>query len=349
MRRRHRPVLLDSHVAHGLPHPTPGDLPGLAAWSVEACGQPPTPRGPRRNRLACGGPVSCGKPTRHGFDVRGCQPTELVAEVRGTLLGSETEVTTAHGRRWQYPLIGTVVVANALLAFQGQAELTPWKLILGALWLAAAGYLGWCFAGREEKLTAQCELDGPTGMFNRGHFELCFKRSLAITARHRQPLALFVIDVDGLKSINDRLGHRAGDAAIKLVADALRKGCRAGDVAARWGGDEFVLLAPHTNSHQAETLARRITAAVRAEAATNSAEARVRGTPSAPWVTVSVGYAIAQPQKASSLVAATLFAEADQAMYRRKATRAAPTARLDLHRDRVPGREQSELKEREQG
>jgi diguanylate cyclase (GGDEF)-like protein len=234
--------------------------------------------------------------------------------------------------RWQYPLIGSAVVANALLAFQGQSELTTWKLILGGVWLLAAAFLGYGFWRREQKLAALCELDAPTGLFNRRHFELCFKRNLAHSARHRQPLALLVIDVDGLKAINDRLGHRAGDAAIALVADALRKGCRAEDVAARWGGDEFVVLAPHTNAHQAEVLARRISAAVRLQAAMNSSDAQVSGQPSAPWVTVSVGYAIGHPDKASTLMAATLFAEADQAMYRRKASRAAPTAKLALLR-----------------
>lgn len=234
--------------------------------------------------------------------------------------------------RWQYPLIGSAIVANALLAFQGQANLTTWKLVLGGVWLVAAACLGYGFWRREQRLSELCELDGPTGLYNRRHFEHCFKRSLAQTARHRSPLALFVIDVDGLKAINDRLGHRAGDAAIALVADALRKGSRAEDVAARWGGDEFVVLAPHTNAHQAEFLARRISAAVRVQAAINSSDAVVAGQPSAPWVTVSVGYAIADPDKASTLLASTLFAEADQAMYRRKASRAAPTAKLELLR-----------------
>jgi diguanylate cyclase (GGDEF)-like protein len=252
---------------------------------------------------------------------------------------------TRTNARWQYPLTATAVAANALLAFQGQTQLTAWKVILGAVWLGIAAGLGYLFARREEKLSALCELDGPTGMYNRRHFEVCFKRNLAQTARHGQPLALFVIDVDGLKTINDRLGHRAGDAAIKLVADALRKGCRTEDVAARWGGDEFVLLAPHTNAKQAEILSRRISAAVRAQAALSSADAELLGQPSAPWVTVSVGFAIADPDKASTLMASTLFAEADQAMYRRKASRTAPTLPLALHRDES-ARQWSELKGR---
>ena len=187
-------------------------------------------------------------------------------------------VTSWHSR-WQYPLTAALVAANALLAFQGQTALTPWKVVLGAIWLAAAGALGYAFARREERLCALCELDGPTGMFNRRHFELCFKRNLSETARHHQPLALFIIDVDGLKSINDRLGHRAGDAAIKLVADALRSGCRAEDIAARWGGDEFVVLAPHTNSHQAEILARRLSAAVRTQGPPRGPKRRRARTP----------------------------------------------------------------------
>lgn len=242
---------------------------------------------------------------------------------------------------WQYPLITTSVCANALLAFQGQNELTTWKLFDGLVWLVMAACLGWVFALRESRLSTLCEVDPLTGLFNRRHFELCFQRNLATTARHGTPLALLVIDVDGLKSINDRLGHRAGDAAIGLVADALRKGCRGGDLAARWGGDEFVVLAPQTNSEQAEILARRICKAVRLQAAMNSADAQAHGLPSAPWVTVSVGHAIAHPEDASTLLPSTLFAEADQAMYRRKASRRAPTAPLlsgpDGQRDRSRG------------
>lgn len=264
---------------------------------------------------------------------------------RGTKLGSYARVLQ-NSARWQYPLTATAVAANALLAFQGQAQLTPWKLVLGGVWLLISAALGYAFARREEKLSALCELDGPTGMYNRRHFETCFKRNLSQTARHRQPLALFVIDVDGLKSINDRLGHRAGDAAINLVADALKNGCRTEDVAARWGGDEFVLLAPHTNAHQAEILSRRICAAVRAQAALSSAQAVAHGQPSAPWVTVSVGYAIAEPDKAATLMASTLFAEADQAMYRRKASRAAATAPLTLHFPEGARLQRAELKGR---
>lgn len=232
--------------------------------------------------------------------------------------------------RWQYPLISVGVAANALLAFQGQDALTPWKLGVGSVWLVAAACLGYAFALREERLSSLCELDPLTGLFNRRHFELCFKRTLATSARDRTSMALLVIDVDGLKSINDRLGHRAGDAAIELVAEALRKSCRAGDLAARWGGDEFVVLAPHTNSRQAEVLARRICAAVRAEAAASSTGAELRGEPSAPWVTASVGHAVALPDQAPGIQAATLFAEADQAMYRRKNLRRSPTIPLPI-------------------
>ena len=68
--------------------------------------------------------------------------------------------------------------------------------------------------------------------------------------RYREPLSVLFLDVDGLKGINDRHGHRAGSDALREVATVIRAELRATDTAARWGGDEFTLIAPNTHQRR---------------------------------------------------------------------------------------------------
>ncbi|HEY6549130.1 MAG TPA: GGDEF domain-containing protein, partial [Vicinamibacteria bacterium] len=93
------------------------------------------------------------------------------------------------------------------------------------------------------------------------------------------PLSVLLLDVDGLKLLNDRHGHRRGDEALERVAEAIRTGSRATDVAARWGGDEFAILAPNTGRLEALTLAERVRALT------------AEGNPPSEAVTVSAGVA----------------------------------------------------------
>lgn len=76
------------------------------------------------------------------------------------------------------------------------------------------------------------------------------------------PGALVLIDVDGLKSVNDTLGHQAGDDVLRHVADAIRTQLRATDIAARIGGDEFAVILPETATHQAQAVAQRFVASL---------------------------------------------------------------------------------------
>lgn len=89
--------------------------------------------------------------------------------------------------------------------------------------------------------------DTLTGLYNRRLFEEQLEAAVARSLRADQPLALLVVDLDGLKRINDVSGHVAGDQALRTLADALRATIRAADVACRLGGDEFgVILAGST-------------------------------------------------------------------------------------------------------
>jgi len=85
------------------------------------------------------------------------------------------------------------------------------------------------------------------------------------SGRTGRPLSLLVIDVDGLKKINDTLGHMEGSHALCRLADSIRAECRAVDVAVRHGGDEFAILSPETNAEGAHRLGQRIAARLAAD------------------------------------------------------------------------------------
>lgn len=93
--------------------------------------------------------------------------------------------------------------------------------------------------------------DGLTGLYNRSYFEKYLKNN-----RHLEvyPVCVIVLDVDGLKLINDNLGHQAGDKLIRATADLLQQSFRDEDIIARLGGDEFIVILPQTSVAKAKTL-----------------------------------------------------------------------------------------------
>jgi len=99
--------------------------------------------------------------------------------------------------------------------------------------------------------------DRLTGLYNRGLFEEQFDAAVARALRGREDLTLLVVDLDGLKRINDLSGHAAGDQALRTLADALRASIRASDVACRLGGDEFAVILPGSTAEDAVKVAER--------------------------------------------------------------------------------------------
>jgi len=149
--------------------------------------------------------------------------------------------------------------------------------------------------------------DGLTGLYNRRYIMEQIEREFIRAQRSKAPLSLIMVDLDELKAINDRFGHHEGDGFLKEVARIVKVNTRASDVAARWGGDEFMLLAPGTDSRSASKIAERIRAQV------ERYKIKVEG--EEVGITVSAGI-VSYPAHAS--VVEELLKKADEAMYNAK-------------------------------
>lgn len=101
-------------------------------------------------------------------------------------------------------------------------------------------------------------IDSLTGLGNRAMFDERFGAEVALRVRTGNPLSCIVLDVDHFKNINDKYGHPFGDFVLRKIGDALLEICRVEDVACRHGGEEFVVLAPHTSADHAALLAERM-------------------------------------------------------------------------------------------
>jgi diguanylate cyclase (GGDEF)-like protein len=108
--------------------------------------------------------------------------------------------------------------------------------------------------------------DALTGLLNHGAMQVRVREEIARAARDGAPLCCVLIDLDDFKRVNDELGHPAGDALLRRVADALRAEVRPYDQVARYGGDEFVIVLPATEESEARTVAERVRDRVRSGA-----------------------------------------------------------------------------------
>lgn len=158
-----------------------------------------------------------------------------------------------------------------------------------------------------QRLVDDARRDGLTGVLNRAGFQLLGARQIQRSQRNAQPLAALLMDLDHFKRINDRYGHAAGDAVIRLIADSASHLLRPGDLLGRYGGEEFCVLLPGATLDDAAAIAKRI----RADFETRRADSKHGPV----GTTISIGVAAVY---ADDLSVDAPLARADAALYRAK-------------------------------
>ncbi|HEX3722493.1 MAG TPA: diguanylate cyclase, partial [Nitrolancea sp.] len=159
-----------------------------------------------------------------------------------------------------------------------------------------------------DQLKKNAILDGLTGVANHRYFYQRLEEELARSERSGDPVSLLLIDVDGLKLLNDTHGHVVGDAALRTIASVLERESRSIDVVARYGGDEFAVILPGVDANGARTCADRIAATI--DGATFNLNGETIALPTVSWGRSTLGV---DGDRAVSLVAS-----ADARMYRDK-------------------------------
>ncbi|MGA7987060.1 MAG: GGDEF domain-containing protein [Candidatus Dormiibacterota bacterium] len=229
--------------------------------------------------------LESGEPVNGQLDLDACGPG-----VRASL----EKLGVTHGAHVPVRVGGQIV---GILNASGRGEAIEANLFERLMLLASLAELALANALAHQQLEEQALTDPLTKLANRRELERAFGR-----LPDRLPFAYVAIDLDGFKSINDRWGHAAGDAALVAVANAIASVARRGDTVARIGGDEFAVLMLDATVDAADRLAARIHESVRdIELVSGRAH-------------LSIGCCVAQPGGDSGLVQGT----ADAALYEAK-------------------------------
>lgn len=158
----------------------------------------------------------------------------------------------------------------------------------------------------EERLEILATIDGLTGIFNRRTWMELAENELNRAGRYKYPFSMVMLDIDDFKNVNDTWGHQAGDVVLKSIGFILKKSCRKVDAPGRYGGEEFVLLLPHTDGEAARKVAERIRKAL---------EVADMGVPTT--VTATFGVSWFNPESPDTTIDQVLL-RADKALYRGK-------------------------------
>ena len=256
-------------------------------------------RGNRRTDvlMGCSEADYVGRPLQQLLDQRipaNASSLDLLREGKAL---SEEEVVIADGRSNSI----TALASTCQIHFDGRR-----CIVLGVTNITAV-------KKTQQTLEYYATIDEMTGLVNRRAGLLMLGNAMNQARREQQPLSACYVDLDGLKSINDRHGHTEGDRLIRALAAALLASKREGDVAVRLGGDEFLLILHECRPEHWIAIERR----VRSRLTDATADSPLSGTPSA-----SFGFAHFEP--ARHMLPEDLIAEADLRMYEAKRARREP-------------------------
>lgn len=162
---------------------------------------------------------------------------------------------------------------------------------------------------KNKQLEQVAATDPLTGLYNRRHFGRVLEQLFSESERYASDLSCIMIDLDGFKQLNDTAGHQVGDQLLQVAGRSIGNNLRRADVAARYGGDEFVILLPQAGADEATTASERIRAEFKSAAAVQLKQPL--------GVSMSIGIAsvaVCQPRSADGLIGA-----ADAALYQAKA------------------------------
>lgn len=163
-----------------------------------------------------------------------------------------------------------------------------------------------CLLYRQAQLSAM--QDALTRLNNRAAFDTSLAREVDLSQRQHSPLSLIVLDIDHFKIVNDSYGHRAGDLALRTLAESLIHNLRLSDIAFRYGGEEFTILLSNTDKVAAHAVAERV----------RTAATQLRCDDETRSFSLTISLGVTELQQGES--AATLFDRADQALYQAKKT-----------------------------
>jgi len=200
-------------------------------------------------------------------------------------------------------VVGILVVASSIV--QGRDEIPFVSMIAELLGNA------YKHTTEIESVEHSASIDPLTKLFTRGHFAQRFEMEIRRARNYAHPLSVFLLDIDHFKNVNDTHGHSAGDLILVKLGEILRQSVRSSDIAARFGGEEFIVLMMSAGKEQALNMAENVRNIV------ESTEFRIPGLQSPLKVTISGGVAT-YPADGDSTT--DLLRKADEALYKAKQT-----------------------------
>lgn len=242
------------------------------------------------------------------------QPVAELSEVerrgirrRATVKRALQGLVLATGAPLGWLLLRVAVGVRPGIELASNAWLYAYMFLATAVAFVVFGVIG---GRREERLERLATTDSLTRLRNHRYFWQRLQEAVALSRRGEEGLGLVILDIDHFKRVNDDLGHSVGDRVLEAIGRAMRREARAGETAARIGGEELALILPGADLEETREAAERIRGATSSEIAES-------GTLPEGWnLTLSAGIAAAPPGK--DWAPEALFFAADRALYRAK-------------------------------